>query len=143
MGKIALLLIALLPLNIAPTTQDIDIAFLQNNPKILFDYFPEQGYIHVSFPPPISLSDQLSNQQAFFLFKKIFSSYTTLEFYSGGAPHVTSDNSLIYTSRWSFKDRRNNLYVFQVFFYLVNKSLGHKGSPLSAWKILEIRVEKL
>jgi hypothetical protein len=97
----------------------------------------------VSFPPPISLSDQLTNHQAYFLFKKIFSSYTTLEFFSGGDPYAAGDNSLIYKSRWSFKDRRNNLYVFQIFFYLVKEAQAFQGPPDSTWKILEIRVEKL
>ncbi len=127
-------LISVLP----PAAQNIEKAFLQNNTKILYSLFPVQSAINISLPEPISFSDQVSNQQAYFLFRKIFSSFTTLEFYSEPEPFFLPENqSFIFKARWSFSDNKNNQYPLHLFFYLVHEK--HNDS----WKIIEIKAEKI
>jgi len=138
------------------TTKDIENAFLQNNPKILYSLFSSQSSVNISLPEPISFSDQLSHQQAFFLFRKIFSSFITFEFYSENVPPLQSeDNHFIFKARWSFKDNRSdNQYVLHIFFLLVNEKVQTlRNSPLdpwgknkrenNPWKIIEIKAEKI
>jgi len=133
-----ILLTALLSL-LSPVTQEIEKAFLQNNPKILYSLFSLESSINISLPEPISFSDQVSSEQAYFLFRKIFSSFTTLEFYSEEEfPFSTENQSFIFKARWSFKDNKNNnQYPINIFFYLINEK--HKNS----WKIIEIKAEKI
>jgi len=142
-------LVSLLP----ATTQDIEKAFLQNNPKILYSLFSAKSSINISLPEPISFSDQLSNQQAYFLFRKIFSAFTTFEFYSEKElPSDLENQYYIFKARWSFRDNKNNnQYVIHIFFYLIEekssaspfrKSLKNENSK-NAWKIIEIKAEKI
>jgi hypothetical protein len=141
--------ISLLP----ATTQDIEKAFLQDNPKILYSLFSAQSSINISLPEPISFSDQLSNQQAYFLFRKIFSSFTTLEFYSEKEiPAELENQNFIFKARWSFRDNKNNdQYVIRLFFYLIKEKndvsrlgLRPKNENLKdSWKIIEIKAEKI
>lgn len=141
---------------LSSTTQDIEKSFLQNNPKMLFQLFSSQSFINISLPEPITFSDQLTNQQAYFLFRKIFSSYLTFEFYSESQPPLLPDKEhFIFRARWSFRNKKNkNQYVFHIFFYLKNeKTQKSRGSPLSPvkkdknpkndWKITEIKAEKI
>jgi hypothetical protein len=142
-------LVSLLP----ATTQNIEKAFLQNNPKILYSLFSAKNSINISLPEPISFSDQLSNQQAYFLFRKIFSAFTTFEFYSEKEPPSELENQyFIHKARWSFRDNKNNnQYVIYLFFYLIKeKSDGSLSRPglknknsKNSWKIIEIRAEKI
>jgi hypothetical protein len=142
-------LVSLLP----ATTQNIEKAFLQNNPKILYSLFSAKSSINISLPEPISFSDQLSNQQAYFLFRKIFSAFTTFEFYSEKEPPSGLENQyFIHKARWSFRDNKNNnQYVIYVFFYLIKeKSDGSLSRPglknensKNNWKIIEIKAEKI
>ncbi len=122
-----------------PATQNIEKAFLQNNPRILYSLFSSQSSINISLPEPISFSDQVSNEQAFFLFRKIFSSFTTLEFYPEEEFPLPAENqSFIFKARWSFKDNRNNNQLaINLFFYLTNENLKN------SWKIIEIKAEKI
>jgi len=133
-----ILLTALLSL-LSPVTQEIEKAFLQNNPKILYSLFSLESSINISLPEPISFSDQVSSEQAYFLFRKIFSSFTTLEFYSEEEfPFSTENQSFIFKARWSFKDNKNNnQYPINIFFYLINEKLKN------SWKIIEIKAEKI
>lgn len=143
-----------LSLLVSPTTDAIEMSFLQNNPKMLYELFSSRDSIHISLPEPISFSDQLSNQQAYFLFRKIFSSYLTFEFYSESElPSEIEENYYIFRARWSFKNKKNNnQYVFRIYFYLV-KEIGSQGrnSLLSPkhdrlsndWNIIEIKAEKI
>lgn len=142
-------LVSLLP----TTTQNIEKAFLQNNPKILYSLFSAKSSVNISLPEPISFSDQLSNQQAYFLFRKIFSAYTTFEFYSEKElPSDLENQNFIFKARWSFRDNKNNnQYVIHVFFYLIKEknsdpsfgqSLKNKNSKIT-WKIIEIKAEKI
>jgi hypothetical protein len=141
---------------LSTTTQDIEKAFLQNNPKILYPHLSSSSSVNISLPEPISFSDQLSSQQAYFLFKKIFSSYTTFEFFSESEIPSSSDEiSFIFKARWSFRDNKNDdQHVLHIFFFLVNeKELldralfspenQKKEEPKNVWKIIEIRAEKI
>jgi len=143
------ILVSLLP----TTTQNIEKAFLQNNPKILYSLFSAKSSINISLPEPISFSDQLSNQQAYFLFRKIFSAYTTFEFYSEKElPSDLENQNFIFKARWSFRDNKNNnQYVIHVFFYLIKEinsgpsfrqSLKNENSKIT-WKITEIKAGKI
>ncbi len=126
------------------TTQNIERAFLQNNSRLLFQLLSAENPINVSLPEPIYFSDQLSNEQAFFVFKNIFSAYTTFEFYSERQPPSSESNSYIYQARWSFRDKKNNdQYLFYVFFYLTEETSGNSRSPEILWKITEIKAKKI
>jgi len=150
-----IILTALLPL-LSTTTQNIEKAFLQNNPKILYSLFSYESSVNISLPEPISFSDQLSNQQAYFLFRKIFSSFTTFEFYSERElPILSEEKSFIFKARWSFIDNKNNnQHVIHIFFYLMKeKTKKNRGSHARShqkneesryeWKIIEIKAEKI
>ena len=140
MGNLAILLLSLFPILLPSTTQNVERAFLQNDARNLRSLFPPQSFINISLPEPISFSDQVSNQQAYFLFQKIFSSYTTFEFYSENQPTSIEGNSAIIKTRWSFRDKKNrNQYVFQVFFYLTKHPSNEEGKTDDTWKITEIR----
>jgi hypothetical protein len=141
---------------LSTTAQDIEKAFLQNNPKTLYLLFSSESGINISLPEPISFSDQLSRQQAYFLFKKVFSSYTTFEFFSESeVPPDLEEKSFIFRARWSFRDNKNNnQHVLHIFFFLLNEtesedraspSLSGRegGNPKNVWKIIEIKAEKI
>jgi len=131
-------LLIVLSFNFSTTTQNIEKAFLQNNPKILYNLLSTRSHINISLPEPIFFSDQLSNHQTFFLFKKIFDSYETFEFYSDQQPFIPEENTLILKARWSFRDKKNNdQFLFHVFFYLISE----KAEKI--WKITEIKAEKI
>lgn len=149
------LLTILSPL-LSETTQDIEKSFLQNNPKMLYELFSSNSFINISLPEPISFSDQLSNQQAYFLFRKIFSSYLTFEFYSESkSPLLPEKNYFIFKARWSFKNKKNNnQYVYHIFFFLTNEKIQKSEASLRSfskknnnfrndWKIIEIKAEKI
>lgn len=155
MAIIICLLTILSPL-LSTTTQDIEKSFLQNNPKMLYKLFSSKSSINISLPEPISFSDQLSNQQAYFLFRKIFSSYLTFEFYSESElPLLPEKEHFIFKARWSFRNKKNNnQYVFHIFFYLTNEKIQETRAssqfPLEKnknfrndWKIIEIKAEKI
>jgi len=131
-------LVATLTLLFSATAQNIEQAFLQNSPKKLYSLLTTQSNINISLPQPISFSDQLSNQQAYFLFRQILSSYTTSGFFSDQQPSSTSDNSFIIKASWSFKDKKNTMYKFLVFFYFINET---KNGIKKEWKISEIRAK--
>jgi hypothetical protein len=107
---------------------------------MLRSLFPPKSHINISLPEPISFSDQVSSQQAYFLFQKIFSSYTTFEFYSENQPTSIEGDSAIIKTRWSIRDKKNqNQYVFNVFFYLIKQPSNVKRKTSDDWKITEIR----
>jgi len=123
------------------SSQNIEKAFLQNNPKILYSQFSSKSHINISLPEPISFSDQLSNQQAYFLFKKIFNSFSTFEFYSERQSLSSEEETYILRARWSFKNKKNNnQYVFHIFFFLLKE---HDQKHGNLWKITEIKAEKI
>lgn len=125
-----------------PVSKKIERAFLQNDPSILYSLFPTSYHIYLSFPEPISFSDQLTDQQAYFFFQKIFSDYLTFEFYTLTETEPPQENNQIFKTRWSFKDKRNNnQFVFHVFF-LVRESEKSANNP-EQWKIIEIKAERI
>jgi len=151
----SILIFAILSSFLSTTTKSIEKSFLQNNPKMLYPLFSATSHLSISFPEPISFSDQLSNQQAYFLFQKIFSTYTTFEFYSESRlPLHLEKEIFIFKARWSFRNKKNNnQYVLYIFFYLMNESLQKsrdapnypRKKPESIkeiWKISEIRAER-
>jgi hypothetical protein len=143
-GHLAIILLSFLPIFLPSTTQNIERAFLQNDPHMIYSLFPQQSYINISLPEPISFSDQVSNQQAYFLFKKIFASFTTFEFYSENQSSSLEEESTIIKARWSFRDQKNsNQYVFYIFFYLTKRPFQASGKSDDAWKITEIRAAKI
>lgn len=153
-ANLKILLLPLLFSLLSTTTQDIEKVFLQNKPKILYSLLSSKSSINISLPEPISFSDQLSNQQAYFLFKKIFSSYTTFEFFSESEiPLSPEENDFIFKARWSFRDNKNNdQHVLHIFFFMVNENHSRASpSPPSQdsgkikpiWRIIEIKAEKI
>jgi len=143
-GKLVLSLVTLLFFSVPTTTQNVERAFLQNNAKMLFSLFPAKSYINISLPSPISFSDQVSNQQAYFLFKRIFASYSTFEFYSEPPPAASQSDGVILKARWSFKDKKNsNQYVFNIFFNLQNTETVESRKREGGWRIAEIKAEKI
>ncbi|MFC2165738.1 hypothetical protein ACFLT2_12190 [Acidobacteriota bacterium] len=144
MVNVLLTLIAILPFFTSTTTQNIEKAFLQNNSKLLLTLLPQKSHINISLPAPISFADQVSNQQTYFLFKKIFSSYSTFEFYSERQKPVIQSDRIILKARWSFKDKKNNnQYVFNIFFYLKRIEVLVNKQKKNVWKITEIKAEKI
>ena len=131
-----------------PVTRPLERAFLENSPEILRTILTTEGDIPVSLPDPLSLADQLSPDQAFLVFKRIFSVYRTTEFFvSPGFLSIPGQPGGILKARWSFRDQKTgNLYPVSVFFYLVpepSPSGPGRGIPVSALRIVEIRAEKL
>jgi hypothetical protein len=118
------------------STKNIEKAFFQNDPRLLYSLLSTRNHINISLPEPISFSDQLSSEQAFFLFRQIYSTFSTFEFYADSElPVLAKKNTSIFKARWSFKNKKNNnQYVLHVFFYLVNEK---------EWRITEIKAEKL
>lgn len=146
MGQFIILLttiFALLTTPPTPVSNNIQRAFLQNNPHSLYSLFPDGYHVNFSFPEPISFSDQLTDQQAYFLFQKIFSDYLTFEFYSLSEAGELQNKNYIYKARWSFKDKNNNnQYVFHLFFLLKESEKGTKNKP-GKWNIIEIKAERI
>ena len=128
-------------LQLSASTQSIERAFLQNNPKILYSFLPKNRFIKLTFPEPIAFSDQISNQQTYFFFKKIFSTYSTFEFYPTRPEESQTESKYIFKARWSFQDKRNNKYVFHIFIYFIQSSPGNGEEPV--WNIVEIKAEKV
>ncbi len=134
----------ILTFTLTPATQNIEKAFLQNNPQLLYDLFSADDLLNVSLPEPIYFSDFLSNEQALFFFKTIFSSYSTFEFYSERQDLTPEEDHYIYKARWSFQDKKNNdQYLFYIFFYLVKHPLQTDKISETGWKITEIKAKKI
>jgi hypothetical protein len=130
---------------ISQTTRTIERAFFQDDPKLLYSLFSVQGHINISLPEPISFSDQMSTEQAYFFFRQITSTYSTFEFYSDSEiPVLVRGDSFIFKARWSLKNKRNNnQYVLQAFFRLIREQPPQRGSPPTPWRITEIKAETL
>lgn len=148
--------LTILTASLPSVTQNIEKSFLQNKAKALYELFSERSFLNISLPEPISFSDQLSNQQAYFFFQRLFSSYLTFEFYSESQTFPPeAKNKYIFKARWSFKNKKNNnQYVFHIFFYLRREkaspshyllpsllNLDHQTAK--EWKIVEIKAEKI
>jgi hypothetical protein len=132
-----------------PIASRIERAFLQNSPEILRELMPAEGTIPVSLPEPLSFADQLSPNQTFLVFKRIFSVYKTTEFTA--EPRLSTLPGLpggVLKARWSFRNERTgNQYPLRVYFFVVPESPSRPGGrprgPGIALKIVEIRAERL
>ena len=123
-------------------TANIEKAFLQNNPRLLYPLFSTVQPVHISLPAPISFSDQFSGEQAFFLFQRLFRTYTTFEFFPDtNVLRSPEKGRIIFQARWSFLSKNKNQYVFQIFFFIRSQP-GSSGLG-DSWKITEIKAEKL
>ena len=123
-------------------TANIEKAFLQNNPRLLYLLFSSTQPVNISLPAPISFSDQLSREQAFFLFQRTFRTYTTFEFFPEMRVLRSPEKGrAIFQARWSFLNKNKNQYVFQIFFFIRSQP-GAPGLG-DSWRITEIKAEKL
>jgi hypothetical protein len=129
---------------LSQTTRAIERSFFEDRPTLLYTLLAERGEVSLSLPEPISFSDQVSSEQAFFVFRRLNRTYSTFEFYADSEfPILARDRGFIFKARWSFRNKANNdQFVFQVFFYL---SLDKRppGEGRSLWKITDIRAERL
>lgn len=132
--------------------KDIEKAFFLNDAEVLLTKLSAKNHVLLSLPEPISFSDRLSREQTFFYFRRIFSSFSTFEFYteSDFSPSFAGDHC-IFRARWSFKNiKTQHQHVFQVFFLLINEYSPPGSRPDTAaaqkppdiWKIGEIRAYK-
>ncbi len=130
---------------VTQTTRTIERAFFQDDAKILVSLLTVRNHVNISLPEPISFSDQLSREQAFFLFRRIASEFATFEFYADPSlPLLFKGDSFIFKARWSFRNRKNNnQYVFQIFFYLIRENPSSPAGPPGSWRIMEIKAENL
>ena len=131
-----------------PIAARVEKAFLQNSPQILRELMTSEGTIPVSLPEPLSLADQLSPDQAYLVFGRIFSVFKTTEFTTD--PQLSALPGLpggILKARWSFRNERTgDQYPFRVYFFVVPERLPPSAGaprPGIALKIVEIRAEKL
>jgi hypothetical protein len=131
-----------------PIAARVERAFLQNSPQILRELMTSEGAIPISLPGPLSLADQLSPDQAYLVFGRIFSVFKTTEFTTD--PQLSALPGLpgsILKARWSFRNERTGeQYPFRVYFFVVPERLpSSAGAPGRgiALKIVEIRAEKL
>lgn len=124
----------------ASVAENLERAFLQNDPAPLLSLFARGQAVIISLPEPVSFSDQISRDQAFFLFQNIFRTYRTFEFFlepNGLRPGA--GGRFILRARWSFLDRNKKQFVYRISFYI----RGHpaEASPRDLWVISEIKAE--
>jgi len=131
-----------------PIAARIEKAFLQNSPQVLRELMTSEGTIPVSLPEPLSLADQLSPDQVYLVFGRIFSVFKTTEFTTD--PQLSALPGLpggILKARWSFRNERTgDQYPFRIYFFVVPERLSPSADapgPRIALKIVEIRAEKL
>lgn len=137
-------LLALIP----SVTIDIGRACAANDARALASLFSPGAGLHVSLPDPVSFSDRLSHEQAYFLFERIFAVHRTYEFVPEPELVIVPKRpGFIFKARWSFRNVRNgNPYLFRIFFQVLPgpsaPETGLSSSP-SGWEIVEIRAERL
>ena len=131
-----------------PIAARVESAFLQNSPQILRELLTSEGTLPVSLPEPLSLADQMSPDQAYLVFGRIFSVFKTTEFTTD--PRLSALPGLpggILKARWSFRNERTgDQYPFRIYFFVVPERLSPSAGapgPRIALKIVEIRAEKL
>jgi hypothetical protein len=142
------LLVSSLLAFVPSVTRDIGQACAGNSAGALAKLLSPAAGLHVSFPDPISFSDRLSHEQAYFLFERIFAVHKTFEFVpERELTLVPGKPGFIFKARWSFRDTRNdNPYLFRVFFYLMPRQVAPAAggsSPRAGWEIVEIKAERL
>ena len=140
-------LLASLMTLLTPTVGGIGKAFLDNDAAGLSAYF-SRAALNVSLPDPISFSDEVSADQAYFLFERIFFKFESFEF--GPEARLTSlpgRPGCILKARWSFRNIKDDSpSLFLMFFYLVSepRAAGPPRAPnAGTWRIVEIKAERL
>ena len=131
-----------------PKLDVLEQAFLQNSPEILRDLFSVSGDMPISLPEPLSCADQVSPEQAYFLFKQAFAVFKTSEFYiDQNFSSFPGKPGGIIGARWSFRNQRTGAqYPFRVFFFFAPERGAPGARPPNApilFKIVEIRAERL
>jgi len=141
-SQLSLCILSLFLSLISSATKEIEKSFLQNNSQLLYSLLSSARPINISLPEPLSFSDEVSREQAYFLFKQIFRSYATSEFYpETGPPPSLARGVYIFKASWSFTGRNRNLSRLRVYFYM--RSEPRPSKPGDFWKITEIKAERL
>ncbi len=143
---LSLSLLISLPIPIAARVQT---AFLQDSPALFHELLATEGTIPVSLPEPLSLADQLSPDQTYLEFARIFSVFKTTEFTTD--PELSTlpgSPGMILKARWSFRNRRTGVQypLRRLYFFVVPVVPPPSASgvgPVLDFKIVEIRAEKL
>ncbi len=148
MYSFSALLISSLLAFVPSVTSDIAEACAANDARALAALFSPTAGLHVSLPDPISFSDRLSREQAYFLFERIFGAHRTYEFVpETELALVPGKPGFIFKARWSFRDVRNdNPYLFRIFFQVLpspDPPASGGPSPGTGWEIVEIKAERL
>ncbi len=152
MAQFGVFLLSLALSLLSAPAKTIERSFLQNDPRILTRLLPTDAHIVVSLPEPISFSDQISAQQASFLFEQVFSAYTTFEFYPEGEfPFFITEEGAILKARWSFRNNRtSDQHVLELFFYLAREDREHQADESPGpqnraikWTIAEIKAAEI
>jgi hypothetical protein len=130
---------------LSQTTRAIEKAFFQDDPRQLYSLLSTQGHVYISLPEPVSFSDQVSPEQAYFFFTQLQTNYSTFEFYADSElPILAKERSFIFKARWSFKNKKSDdQHVFQVFFHLSREKPAGVGRAQPPWRITEIKAESL
>jgi hypothetical protein len=142
---ISLSLLLSLPVPIAARVQT---AFLQDSPALLRRLLTTEGTIPVSLPEPLSLADQLSPDQTYLVFDRIFSVFKTTEFTTDQEPSTLAGSpGMILKARWSFRNKRTGVQypLRRLYFFIVPviPPPSAPAGPVLDFKIVEIRAEKL
>ena len=122
-------------------TADIERAFLQKDARWLVARLPAGRPVSIALPEPISFSDQISREQAYFLFRNIFRTYSTFEFFPETRAFASPKGDRgIFKARWSFLDAGEKQFVFEAYFYVRSRPDGRGGV---VWEITEIKADRL
>ena len=142
MSQLSLCILSVFLSLISFVTKNTEKSFLQNNPQLLLSLLSADTPINISLPEPISFSDEVSGEQAYFLFKQVFRTYTTFEFFpESGAPPRLEKDRFIFKASWSFYNKNLNQVRFRVYFYV--RAEPRPSKPGDFWKISEIKAERL
>jgi hypothetical protein len=121
----------------------VERAFLENNPAVLAGLFSREAPLLVSLPEPIAFSDMVTDQQAYWVFERLFRSFRTTEFFpeSERAP-AFHRGGFILKARWAFVDPASGApAVLQVFLHVRPGTTTRRARPL--WAVTEIKAEKI
>lgn len=129
--------------------QNIEKSFVRNDVRLLHSQLSHETRINIYLPEPLSFSDQVSDEQAFFLFERIFRRCLTLEFIP--EPRIFQSQPggpIILKARWFLTDTSNNSrFALRVYFMLQPERPAEAARPgsrrlPSRWRITEIKAEK-
>lgn len=130
--------------------QNIEKSFLLNDVRQLHSQLSHETRLSIYLPEPLSFSDQVSDEQAFFLFQRIFRRYVTLEFIPEQRIfQAQPQGPIIIKARWFFTDAvNNNRYALRIYFLLQPETAAAVTRPdlrrtPSPWRIIEIKAEKI